>query len=312
MSDDITLKQVRMIMEQIARQTGRTLLAIEIGEVRDVLGKGNNGTLGGYIKQVKLELSESNSFDRHELSMEFRAATLMEFNRLLDIRTERLEKQRDAINRDHDELLKTIDQVEAGNQSLRIELQVARKDAADMETRLGEELAEAKKQIAASESAKDIMEADIEKIKTELAGCHDEIKALTAKLAKAEAENDALVDGRNRAKEKLHQSHKERENADRDAALAVQAAAHRQEMIDHLRRQNAALEEDVAALKARGVDFERQRDEFQGKLLQAAHERLEDLKQGTVGNGDDKKAAPRPPKRQRQRSNMPTSKPLEA
>lgn len=297
MTDDITLKQVRMIMEQIARQPGRSLPNIEINEVRTLLGKGNNGTIGAYIKQIKFEYIESNAFERHELATEFKAATMSEFNRLLDNRTKCLADKCDVINRDNDELLKAIDKAEADNQALRTELQAVQKDAADRATQFGAELAGEKNRLTASESARVLLEADIAKTRAELAERQDEVKGLTAKLARAEADNDMLVDGRRQAEENLRQAQKNREEAARAAALAEQAAAHGEEMIAQLRQQNESLERDVADWKARATEAEHQRDEAQGKLLQGVQNRLDDLTRDHMGTDGSKKAAARPPKR---------------
>jgi chromosome segregation ATPase len=240
--------------------------------------------------------------------MEFKSATVTEFNRILDNRIKCLTEKCDAINRDHDELLKAIDKVDADNLTLRNELQAAHEQAADREAGLGADLVETKRLLAASESAKIVLEVDIVKARIELTDRRSEIMDMTARLAKTEAENDALIDGRKEILDNLNRADKAREEADKAAALAKQAVAHGQEMIDQLRRQNAALEEDVTAWKFRAIEFEKQRDEGRDKLLQAANARLENMKQTTTEIGTDKKKGHRPQKRQR--ITKPSSTPL--
>jgi len=123
-----------------------------------------------------------------------------------------------------------------------------------------------------------MLEADVEKIKAELTSSQNEVKELTAKLAKAETEIDALVDVRQRTEDNLRQAHKEREKAVTAAALAEQGDTLRQEIIGRLEKQLESLMLDIVNWKTRATELQRQLDGSQTSLQKTNNERIEELK----------------------------------
>jgi chromosome segregation ATPase len=288
MNDEITLSLVRAVMEKIARDKKCDLAKIGIQQVQEVLKNKNNGTVGALIKQVRIEFVNSERFDRSDLPRELKSAIIATIDQVTENARMIVIAERQAVEQLNGELREMIDKADAANRQLHEEIQAARKEATDTVTRTAAELAAVKQQVIAGEQARTRLETDNTKAAKELADSRKEVKALMAKNGKIQADREATVSRWKEADSKLRKALRERDTADREAALAKQKAQHHLEMIDQLRQQIIALDKAVGELKVRNEELGRRLDESQEKLIQTADERLEDLRQRT-----DHKPAPK-------------------
>lgn len=276
--DDIELKQVRAIMEQLAREQRVCITKIEIKPVQAILGKGNNGTVGAYVKQVKSEFTGSKAYDRANISMQLRSAIMEEIDRFADNARDNANENLETIERDNNELRALNDRIEKTINELQQELKDVRAASTEEARKYHEEIVKHQQQLDSSREAEAQLRSDLELCRKDFSLSNEKVMAMTKQNGKLEAEVETNKKEITDQAAQLHQSNNSRENAEQKAVLAEQASVLHQKTIDLLEKQKSDLERDIQEIKSNMSDLTTRNTVIQEKLDNANQERINDLK----------------------------------
>ncbi|OGR34284.1 MAG: hypothetical protein A2091_13020 [Desulfuromonadales bacterium GWD2_61_12] len=272
--DSIALDDVRSAMENLAQKHMCSIYDVEIAQVQSALGKGSNGTIGAFLKQVKQECINARAFDRANFSTQLKSAIKEEIDRFADNARENADEARSQLARDYVELSTLHANAEVHISELEKSIESQKIEADNENRRLAGELAKA---IQKNESEKANIErynTDLERSRSELSLAHAEVVSLTKKIGAFEASLEGMED----LVEKLNQETSKRVEAERNATLVTQAVLFKQETIDSLGRQTEKLDQNIIDLKGRISELSMLNVELNIKLEAANRELIEGLK----------------------------------
>lgn len=276
--DDITLEQVRAIMEQIARKHEICITQVEIKPVQATLGKGNNGTVGAYVKQVKEEFTNSKAYDRANISMQLKSAIMNEIDRFADNARDNANENLETIERDNNELRALNERVEQNINELQQEIKAVRATSAEENRKSSDELVRCKQQLDSSRDAEVQLRSDLESCRKDLSLSAEKVMALTKQNGKREAEVETARKDTTDLTGQLLKSNSSRETAEQKAVLAEQSTVLHQKTVDLLEKHKSDLERDLQEVKSRMSDLTTRHNALQEKFDNANQERINDLK----------------------------------
>jgi chromosome segregation ATPase len=284
--NDITLEQVRAIMEKLARDEECCITQIEIQQTQAILGKGNNGTVGAYVKQVKHEFSKSKEYDRANISMQLKSMLMEEIDRFADNARDNANENLDTIERDNEELRHLNIQVHEANDELQKQIQ-ALQDKTNTDLRIAaEDLAKAQERLASAQENQTTLTTNLESCRSDLKAANEENRRLSKESGRMEAEIEHFSSKATELSERVDKADRDREAALQKSALAEQAAALHKETIDRLEKQISTMESDMDELK-KAMDSEKIKNgELQDKLDDLNIERINELRMGTGSQAD--------------------------
>lgn len=281
--DDINLQQVRAIVEQIARKEKCCITQVEIKQVQTLLGKGNNGTVGAYLKQVKQEFINSKAFDRANISMQLKSVVMEEIDRFADNARDNANENLEMIERLNQELRELNIQAERTI----VDLQQA---ILDLKTTTAEELRKTADDLLKNQQQLEASRESAVQLKTELESSRSDLKTSTEKvvdLAKLNGKLEAEVESAKKASSDLAaqslQSNIAREKAERKAVNAEQASTLHQKSIGLLEEQKSGLERDLQAIKDNMGKLMARHQALQEKFDTTNQERINDLQKAVSG-----------------------------
>ncbi len=286
---DISLAQIRAIMEMIARDNGCCITQVEIRQVQSVLGKGSNGTIGAFVKQVKDEFFGARNYDRTNISSHLKSALIGEIDRYVDNAKECVNERLESTSRDNEELSRLNDEMHEKICELEIELKASKDDGASQLCEISNSLAKSEQK---NDSLLDIetrKDAENEILRKDLGLANNEIKDLAKSIGALEANITSLRDKVADLDVKQRTTTEELSKAEREHMLAEQNTVHLQQSFEFLSQQKLALEQEIAELKSRENSLAAMNKQLQEKLELANNERIRDLLQTTLSEPEASK-----------------------
>jgi chromosome segregation ATPase len=279
----------------LANKQGCCITEIEIISVQEEIGKGSNGTIGAYVKQVKQEYINAKAYDRANISQQLKSAIKEEIDRFADNARENVTDELAAVERLNDELLGIVDGADETIRDLEKDLK-SQRAVADKEIRhLGDELVKAVEKIESHKETIEQHKTDLAAYRAEISGANarevnliKQVGSLEADLATSRQLTAETVD-------KLNETLGKREEAERKMLLAEQSSAHHQNMIAHVTNQMKTLEQQINDLKIQVSNLTTQNDQLHEKIEATNRDRIDDLKatgnKRTGGSGKKRQTA---------------------
>ncbi len=289
--DSITLSQVRKVMEMLASKQECCITAIEISPVQTEIGKGSNGTVGAFVSQVKLEYINAKELDRSNISTQFKSAIKEEIDRFADNARDNASEGLAAVEKHNEELLGLIDNANENIHDLEKNIETLKEQADKEIRRLSDEMAKTAQKIESQEEAINQHKDDLSSYRNGLTQANIDINLLTKQVGGLEADLKTAQTSAEETVDKLKLAISSREEAERKAISAEQAAANTQQTIDLLTSQAEKLEQQIDDLKDKETELTRLNGQLYDKLETTNLDRIEDLKTANTYQSGDAEAS---------------------
>lgn len=290
MKDDITLEQVRAIMESQAKKRGCSISEIEIKHVQDALGKGSNGTVGAYVKRAKQEYINAKAYERGNISTQLKSALIEEINRFADNARMNASEGLMSLELDFNEVLKLNGESREIINSLNSEMEAQRETTGRELRRLSDELARKEQLIDTQRETESQLRKDLETNRNNLDQAHLSAAELNRKIGGLEADLLSIGEKREELSKKLSEAEKDLNTEKTTSALQAQALAHQKEAYDLLSKDKITLESTTIVNLNDKIDgLSTKNEELHDKLEKLRKEHIEDLKQSTKTPSGEKK-----------------------
>ena len=287
--DDISLEQVRAAMETLARKAGCCVTEIEIRPVQAELGKGSNGTIGAFVKHVKMEYVNSKAYDRTNFSVRLKSALVEEINAFVDNARQNASEGMACLSRDHGELLRMNQESRETIDALSAELEEQQKKTGQEMGKLFDELARSKQKIADQQETEERIKEDAEAYRKDLVEANQRTAELNRQIGRLESDVEAKSSERDNLSAKLNETEKTLASAQTTVALCEQAVKHQKEVYSVLLQTKESLESRIDDLNGKLDSAMAANTKLHDNMEKLRNEHSDELKRLRARPSGDKK-----------------------